>query len=160
MQGISSWVAGIAAAVLILGAVSVVAPKNSAGRVCFVIGNILVLVALVSPLGQFDSMRLLDVGNEYYREVKESVSNAGLTSEKIKNKIIGENLSAYVLNKASVSEEACRVSMEISDGEVLSAKIISTDRASAKRVSMVLEQDLGIPSESQKIKVEGMEDEG
>jgi len=153
VQGISSWVSGIAATVLLLAVVSVIAPKNSAGRVCAMLGNILVILALVSPLGRFDAESLFDVGNEYYEKISESVQEAEAKSEEMKNRLIGERLSAYVLDKAGADAGECKVTVNVVGGRAVSAEIFCVDKTLEARVSQVLEKELGVPCKNMEAEV-------
>ncbi len=154
MEGISSWIAGISAVALMVSVISVIAPKNSAGRVASMLGSILVLVALVSPVFDFEASEIIGVGKAYEESVSERVAEASVRSGEVKNNIIQERLASYVLEEADADENVCKLNIVL-DGEIpVSAIVKSSDKTSAERVSKVLEDDLGIPKEAQEIKIE------
>ncbi len=144
MQGIGSWIAGICSASLIVAVVSSVAPKNSAGRVCIMMGSVMVIVALLSPIFDISGRSLLDIGSDYRREIEKKIEE----TEKVKNDIIESELSSYVLNKAGAKEENCKVYLSVENGAVVSADVVSSDASAKARVREVLEEEF-------KIEVEG-----
>ena len=152
MEGISSWIAALAAVSFIVSIISVIAPKNSAGRVASMLGSILVLVALVSPIFDFEGAKLLGMGKVYEEKISERIETAEEKTADIKNNIIQEKLAAYVLEKAKTDENECKVSVEVSDGAVLSATIECHERGISDRVLTILENELGIAKESVEIK--------
>ena len=159
MEGISSWIAGISAVSFIVSVISVIAPKNSAGRVSSMLGSILVLVALVSPIFDFEGAKILGMGKVYEEEISKRIESAEEKTADIKNDIIQNKLTAYVLEKAKTDENECKVSVEVSDGAVLSATIECYERGITDRVLTVLENELGIAKESVEIK-DGKEKDG
>ena len=154
MQGISSWVSGLCAMSLVVAIISAVSPKNSAGRVCVMMASVLVMVALVSPILNLREISLLDAGRSYERKIQRKIEETTEKAEKLKKDIIENELSTYVLNKAGVSEAACEVKINTEDGKVVSAEVASRNNDEACRVSKVLEGELMIPRERQKIRVE------
>lgn len=143
MQGIGSWIAGICATSLIVAVVSSVAPKNSAGRVCVMMGSVMVIVALLLPVLNISGRSLLDLGSDYQREIEKKIEE----TEKIKNDIIERELSSYVLNKAG-AEENCKIYFSVENGAVVSADVVSSDASAEARVREVLKEEF-------KIEVEG-----
>ncbi|MBR3848813.1 MAG: hypothetical protein IKM21_05940 [Oscillospiraceae bacterium] len=154
MEGLSSWIAGISAVALIVSVISVVAPKNSAGRVVTMLGSILVLVAFVLPVLDFEALRLIGVGEAYEEKISEQIEKAEKETDEIKNNIIKEKLTAYVLDKAKTDENECKVDIKIQDGAAMSAIVECGERNISERVSEILEKELGIAKESVKIKNE------
>lgn len=147
MEGISSWIAGISAVALMVSVISVTAPKNSAGRVASMLGGILVLVALVSPIFDFETSEILSVGKVYEESVSQRVSEASARTDEVKNGIIQKHLVSYVLKEADADESICKLNIEL-DGEMpVSASVISSDEEVCKRVLKVLCGELGIPKE-------------
>ncbi len=154
MEGISLWIAGISAVALMVSVISVIAPKNSAGRAASMLGSILVLIALVSPLFDFEASQILGIGRGYEEEISKRIEETEKKTTDVKNDIIKNRLTAYVLEKAKTDESECKLSMEIQDGEIKSATVASRESAVAERVSEVLEGELGIARESVEIKTE------
>ncbi len=154
MQGISSWVSGLCAASLVVAVISAISPKNSAGRVCVMMASIMVMVALISPILDLRGLSLLDIGRDYERSIRRKIEETTEATERLKKDIIEEELSSYILDKAEVSEEACKVNIRLEDGVAVSAEVVSWDSVSAARVSEVLKDELGIERERQEIKIE------
>lgn len=153
MQGISSWVAGICAASLVVAVISAISPKNSAGRVCVMMASVMVMVALISPILDLRGLSLLDIGRDYERSIQRKIEETTEATERLKKDIIEEELSSYILDKAEVSEEACKVNIRLEDGATVSAEVVSRDSDTAMRVSEVLKDELEIEREEIKIEV-------
>ena len=154
MEGISSWIAGISAVALMASVISVIAPKNSAGRVAFMIGSMLVLVALVAPIFGFETEDFSEIRKTYEDIVAEKTEAAKTSGEAVKNNIIQDKLTTYVLQEAKTDASECKLTIEVKDERAVSAKIVCRDSAVSKRVSEVLSEDLNIPITAQEIKTE------
>lgn len=154
MEWIRSWIAGISAVVLIVSVISVIAPKNTAGRVVSMLGSILVLVAFVLPVLDLEALSLIDAGEAYKETVSEKIEKTEKETADIKDGIIKNKLTAYVLDKAKTEESECKVNIEVRDGAVVSATLVSGKKDVSERVSEILVKELGVAKESVKIKNE------
>lgn len=134
--------------------ISVIAPKNSAGRAASMIGSILVLIAFISPLFDFEASELFGIGKAYEDEISKRIAQTEQKTLEVKNDIIQNKLTAYVLEKAKTDESECRLSMEIRDEKIVSATVISRKHDAAERVSDVLKSELRLAEESVEIKTE------
>lgn len=155
MEGISSWIAGISAVVLMSSVISVVVPKNTAGRVVSMIGGIMVITALVSPFMDSGASGIITIGKAYEESIEKSVRKASERTDEIKNDIIERKLCSYVLEKAKTEESKCRLSLEIRGGMPVGADIICEDEEVSERVKDILQKEFGLPRESSENENEG-----
>ncbi len=153
MEGIKLWIASLSAVTLIMSVISSLAPKNSAGRVCSMLGSVMLIVVLISPIKKITSSDIFEMSRAYEDEINKSIETSAEKFEEIENEIIGEKLSAYVLNKAKAN--ACEVSVKLDGDMPVSATVISKSAEEAGRVCAVLEEEFGISPEKQEVKIEG-----
>ena len=144
MQGISSWVSGLCAAALVVSVISAISPKNSAGRVCVMMAGVLVMASLISPILNLRGVSFLDIGRDYERSIARKTEAVRERTERLKKDIIEEEISSYILDKAGVSEETCKVNIRLEDSGAVSAEVISRDSDAEARVREVLKEELKI----------------
>lgn len=152
MEGIKLWVASLSGVTLIMAVISAVIPKNTAGRVCVLLGEIALIATLISPLKGGLADEIPDMGALYKNEVREKTINATEVCGEMEDKLISKKLSAYVLNKARAKGVLC---IELEEKTPVFAEGTVGDRVSAGRVEKLLSEELGISKERQKIKIEG-----
>ncbi len=152
MEGVKTWIASLCAVTFIMSVVAAIAPKNSAGKVCSMLGSIILIFVLVSPLKQISSSEIFAIGRVYQSRIDERIQKSQIKCEEIENKIIEEKLSAYVLNKAKL-DAGCEAYIEVEERVPVAASVIINDFSNKEKVSRVLEEDLGLSIEKQEIKL-------
>lgn len=148
MNGIRSYVAELCAITFLTATVNAVAPKNNAAKVCSMLGSILLIVVLVSPLNKLDVSTLSEIEHLYGDEVRIQIYEMSDKYSDLEERFIEERLSSYVLNKANSDIEKNNVKIELRDNLPVSAEVFGADTKSCAAISQVLERDLLIPKEN------------
>lgn len=150
MDGIRNYITELAAVTLMVAVINAVAPKNNAAKVCTMLGSILLIMVLISPVRRIDTSEIARMEKHYNSEINLGISRMREKYEGIEENIIEERLSAYVLSRANVQKEDCSIKFEFSENTPISAEITVGDADVFERISYVLETEIGIPRERHK----------
>lgn len=152
MEGIKLWIASLSGVTLIMAVISAIIPKNTAGRVCMMLGEVALIATLISPIKGVLADEVPDVGEIYKNEVEEKTLAATEVCREMEDKLISETLAAYVLNKAGIEGE---LRIELERKTPVFAEGFVEEPEDAAKVEKLLFEELGISKERQKIKIEG-----
>ncbi len=155
VEFIRSWVSAIAAVTMMMAVVSVLTPKNSAGRAVMLCGSIIMMVVLVSPIKKLDVSALSGYGARFQKEIEFRAEQVSRQNEKLRKDIIEENTRAYILQRAESMGISCDLDIECYDDVPYTAVVSVKNKDVVPAVSMLLERDVGIPSARQTFKIEG-----
>lgn len=145
----------IAAVTMIMAVVSVLTPKNSAGRAVMLCGSIIMMVVLVSPFKKLDVSALSDYSARFEKEIEHRAEQVRRQNEKLRKNIIEENTRAYILQRAEAMGISCDLNIECC-GDVPHTAVVSVkNKDVVPAVSELLEREVGIPSVRQTFKIEG-----
>ncbi len=155
MEFIHSWVSAIAAVTMMMAVVSVLTPKNSAGRAVMFCGSIIMTVVLVSPIKKLDVAALSGYSARFEKEVERRAEQVSRQNEKLRKDIIEENTRAYILQRAESMGISCDLDIECSDDVPYTAVVCVKNKDVVPAVSGLLEMEVGIPSARQTFEIEG-----
>lgn len=102
MEFLGKWIAGLAAAALICGLALNLTPSGRVQKVLRLVCGMVIIVALISPLADFD-IGALSLNSAYYRSRLSDLEDmAKETGDRLSRTIIEEECAAYILDKAQV----------------------------------------------------------
>lgn len=153
IETLRSWIIGVIVAVLVCSFILEVTPDGRVKAVVRFACGIMVSIALVGIVMDFDYGSL----SMYLAEYRENANNVALSAAENASKetrfIIEEKCEAYILDKAENSDISVSVSAKWSDNgywypyEVqISGAISESDRETLTRI---IESELGVPEENQ-----------
>ncbi len=155
MDFIRNWVTAIASATIIIATISAICPKNSAGRIASLCGNILLSFTLLSPIKAFDISVIEKYDAQITGEIREKTEMFEAVSNNAKKCIIEENLQTYILQKAKNAGIDCQVRIYCKDALPYSASVTCGKPADLKIVAAIIETELGVPLQRQVLRTEG-----
>ena len=154
MQFVQNWVTSIAAVTLIVSVITALCPKNAAGRAVSLASCLLMTATLLSPISRIDVSALSDEMKKYSREAEGRYEKLIDEQENIKEKLIEENVRAYILQRAESLGIECDITIECKDGEPDIAYITAENDAELIAASELVEKELGVERQRQKLKKE------
>lgn len=147
MQFVQNWVTSIAAVTLIVSVITALCPKNAAGRTVVLASCLLMTATLLSPISRVDVSQLSDEMEKYSRDSEQRYKKLLGEQENIKEKLIEENVCAYILQRAESLGIECDISIQCKDGVPYSAYITAENDAEFLAASELVEKELGISRE-------------
>ena len=156
MTAIGQWIVGLAASALIAGIALGVTPKGRVRNVLKLVTGAVMVIALVSPVLQFD-LSLFSVNAEQFREELNAVQgNVDEAADRLSRDVIEQECAAYILDKAQglgIKVGAVSVTAKWGDEGVFypyEAHITAHLSSEQKGVlSQAIEAELGIAPERQ-----------
>ena len=152
---VSGFVKSVAAVTMIMAAVTVITPKNAAGRAAMLCGSILLTVVLVSPIKSFDISFLSQYDKKIEVEIEGRAENILNKGEELKEGIIEENLRTYILQRANQFGILCDAKVFCLEGVPHSVSVRVKKNEDKERVSRILTEECGIAKENQTFEVAG-----
>ena len=154
MQFVEDWVSSVATVTLIVSVVGALCPKNAAGRAVTLASCLLMTATLLSPISRVDISALSDEMGKYSRETEQRYEKLMDEQENIKEKLIEENARAYILKRAESLGIECDITVKCSDGVPHTVYITAENTAGLTAASELVEKELGIKRERQKLRKE------
>ncbi len=151
MGYISHWILGIAGAVMIVGAISAIAPKNSAGKSVLMCGSFVVTFMLVLPITRFDISELSQIGKEFKEESIEAVENFEKDADILSDELIKKEVDKYILKRAEEEKINCSVDTVVTQKIPTSVIIVVENPDSKEKIIGIIEKEIGIERENIKI---------
>lgn len=149
------WVLSVACGAMIVTILQALLPKNGIGAVGRLASGLVLLLVTVQPLIRLDAEEMAAALTGYRLTQQGYAEELNEMNRDILEKIIEEETEAYILDKAESIGIACQVTViyEWSEDGIpypAQAQIVSDASAEEeKRLSRILEADLGIPPEAQ-----------
>ena len=155
IEYISGWVHSVSAVAMIMAIITVLTPKNTAGRTAMLCGSIILTAVLVSPIKAFDMEKVSEYDRDFKFEIEEKANAIVMTGEKMKEDIIEEKLRTYILQRTKQFGIICDVSVVCRDGMPDSVTIGLRREEDREKISEILVSECGIAKEKQKFEVTG-----
>ena len=146
-------VAILASGILVFICSSLFDAKSTVGTLIRLIGGLLLSFVILSPVAKWDFEAILTF-TESFDAVADLAAECGceLASEEV-SRIIREELSAYILEKASALQADLTIDVILSEDPIPtpeSVKLMGTVTPYAKgKLQRILSEELGIPRERQ-----------
>lgn len=154
MQFVQNWITSIAAVTLIVSVIGALCPKNAAGRAVTLASCLLMTAALLSPISRVDVSALSDEMEKYSRGAEQRYEKLLDEQENIKEKLIEENTRAYILQRAESTGIECDITVQCKDGVPHTAYITAENETELVAASELVEKELGISREHQRLEKE------
>ncbi|MBQ8004400.1 MAG: hypothetical protein IJ299_04840 [Oscillospiraceae bacterium] len=151
---VQSWVSSIATVTLIVSAITALCPKNSAGRAVMLSACIVMTATLLSPLGNIKISALSDGMEKYSRGAEKRYEELLKEQENMKDRLIEENVRAYILQRAESEGIECDIVIRCRDGAPYSAEIAAEKEKDLIAASELTEKELGVLRARQTLKKE------
>ena len=145
----------VATATMIMAAVTVITPKNAAGRAAMLCGSIILTAVLVSPIKSFDTSFLSEYDKRIEVEIEKKAKNISEKGEELKENIIEENLRTYILQRTKQFGIVCDVRVLCLEGVPHSVSVELKRDEDKEKVSQILTEECGIAEENQTFEVSG-----
>lgn len=152
---ISGFVKSVATVTMIMAAVTVITPKNAAGRAAMLCGSIILTAVLVSPIKSFDTSFLSEYDKRIEVEIEKKAKNISEKGEELKENIIEENLRTYILQRTKQFGIVCDVRVLCLEGVPHSVSVELKRDEDKEKVSQILTEECGIAEENQTFEVSG-----
>ncbi len=150
---VSGFVHSVATVTMIMAAVSVITPKNAAGRAAMLCGSILLTVVLLSPIKGFDTSALSEYDKKIEVEIDGRAESILQKGEELKEDIIEENLRAYILQRTKQFGIYCDAEVLCLEGMPDSVRVKLKREEDKEKVSQILTEECGIAKEKQMFEV-------
>ena len=155
MEGLESWVRGVAAAGLFTAAVLALGPGGRTGKSLRLVCALLLLAVLLSPLRRLDYGVLARELARQRQTAADRAEEGKETAAEVRDGRIQAAAEAYILDKAAdlgIRDAAAKVTL-VREGEISfpwQAELwLRADGETCSRLSACLEGELGIPRERQ-----------
>lgn len=107
MELARNWIGGICAAAIIVSVAKAIAPQNPAGRCVQLIGALVLILAVLSPLRSLSVSDIAEYDRRYAPEIEELSHDLQEENEKIQEDIIEEEMSTYISERARDLDIEC-----------------------------------------------------
>lgn len=154
MQFVQDWVTSIAAVTLIVSVIAALCPKNAAGRAVSLASTLLMTATLLSPISRVDVSALSGEMQKYSREAEQRYERLLGEQQNIRDRLIEENVRAYILQRAESEGIECDITVQCKDGVPDSACITAGGDKELVAASELVEKELGIAKARQKLRKE------
>lgn len=101
MEWLRSWLLSVTAAALIAALTDVLCPQGYAKKLGHMAGGLLLLLAVLSPIGKLDSIRLADALAKYRLGREEAATAMAADNADLRKAIIARESAAYISDKAA-----------------------------------------------------------
>ena len=144
METVRQWLTGIVAVSVLLYIVRQIKPRGAVGRVAEFTGSLVLLGALLQPLGAWE-MEAINIG-KWQQAVEARQEELAQAQQEALSAVIAEKTAAYILDKAP--QLRVEVQTEEAEGTVVPAAVELTGDYS-REVSQWIAEELGIGAERQ-----------
>lgn len=101
MEWLRDWLLGVTAAALIATLADALCPKGYSQRLNRTAGGLLLLLAILAPIGRLDSVRIADALAKYRLGREDAVAAMAADSQDLRKAIIARESAAYISDKAT-----------------------------------------------------------
>lgn len=101
MEWLRAWLLSVTAAALIAALTDALCPKGYSRKLGHMAGGLLLLLAVLSPIGRLDSVRLADALAKYRLGREEAAEAMMVDSQDLRKAIIARESAAYISDKAA-----------------------------------------------------------
>lgn len=145
MDFLRNWIVAICAVSIICAIVQAIVPKNAVYGNVKMVSSLLLVCAMLSPLKKLDLSEFRAVSQKMNVEITDKTSAIDEENRKIKQNIIEERLSAYILKRATQNGDVLRVSVKCKDELPESVAITAKNGRLSESTLRMIEQECGIP---------------
>ncbi len=158
MDILREWIVGVTAASILVAAVVALAPGGTAKKTVRFAGGLVIFIALVGPLGKINFEDISYFNMQARADYKKYEEKYIFENSSMVGVIVSDKLATYVMEKASEYGIECEVSVRVKQHDEghpfpveVSIDVISEGEPQArKRLSTLIEAELGVPEERQK----------
>lgn len=153
ITAIRTWLTSVATAAVIVAAADSLMPDGTVKKIGKLAGGLLMMVAILQPIKQFDWEIMSDILTEYRIESQVSEKALEIENQSIMKIIIEGETAAYVQNKAGAlgigcsAETICKIN---ESGNIYPVSMIIYGELTQEQKVMLtrlIEEDLAIPAE-------------
>ena len=150
MNGLNAYLLSVSAAALLVNLISNLVPNEKNRKVSLFTGNIILILAILSPLVSFDDRAIENAFRDLIVEAGQVQTKPVFGDDQTMELLIMEQCEAYVLDKAREldADISVTITAERKDGVPYPASALVTGTCSQtnrEKLSNILEEDLGIP---------------
>lgn len=152
-EQIGRWIYSVATVTMIMAVITVITPKNTAGRAAMLCASIAFTAVLVSPIKAFDVSGLSEYERNFRSEIDGKSKEIEVQSLQARENIIEENLRAYILQRAKQFGISCDAEVQCIDGTPRFVAVVLRNEKDREKVSEILLEECGIEKENQSFEV-------
>jgi len=150
LSGLNGYLISVSAAALLVSLVSSLITNAKIKQVALYTGNLILLLAILSPLVTIDQNRIMDAVRDLQREIEAGPTEPTFGNDETMERLIIEQCRAYILDKAAELGADVDVTIFVAETDGIpypsSASVAGTYSPYAReKLSDILEEDLGIP---------------
>lgn len=160
MEWLSDWLIGVTAAAILCALADRLMPEGSVRRVSKLAMGLVMLAALLRPLVQVEASSPLDVWADYQARTAAQAQELEAERDQAMKRIIEQEFSAYIVDKAARLGAACTAQVTCQAGEngvFLPQSTVVQGNLSPEQqeaLARILEEELAIPRDRQTIQAE------
>lgn len=160
MEWLSDWLIGVTAAAILCALADRLMPEGSVRRVSKLVMGLVMLAALLRPLVQVEASSPLDVWEDYQARTAAQAQELEAERDQAMKRIIEQEFSAYIVDKAAQLGAACTAQVTCQAGEngvFLPQSAVVQGPLSLEQqetLARILEEELAIPRDRQTIQAE------
>lgn len=155
MELVRSWLTGIVAAAVVAALADSLIPEGAVKKLGRLTGGLLLLLAVLSPIGALDSRDLTEILLDY--RIQSQSYSAALETENAQliKTIIEQETAAYIQDKAAELGIQCRAAVtctESEDGIACPERVVisgTLTQGQIEQLEHLIEQELAIPADDQ-----------
>ena len=149
MELVRQWVLGVTCAAFLSALSAHLGGKGALGQVCRVLGALVLLWAILSPLPGVELSRLIRPLEQIETQAEQERQRLSERSQQVMCAVIEQESEAYILDKAHKLGLDCRVQVTCreQEGVWLPWSVGVTGIASSQALSRAVEEELGVPRE-------------
>lgn len=151
---IRTWLISVTAAAIIVAAADNLMPDGAVKKIGKLTGGLLMIIAVLQPIKQFDLETMSDILTDYRIESQVSSAALEIENQAIMKRIIEGETSAYVQNKADalgiscLAETVCKVD---ESGNIYPVSMViygDLTQEQKAMLSRLIEGELAVPAEN------------
>ena len=151
MEGLRQWLLGIVLTAFAAGLARQLAPEGREQAAVRLVGGLLLILAMLGPLGRWDWEELALPAGSFPQAVQDQTADYEAERTEALGAIIAENTAAYIWDKAEELGIPCTVEVTVAVGESglpLPDTAIITGAYSGELAALI-QEEVGIPAEKQ-----------
>lgn len=151
MEGVRQWLLGITLTAFAAGLARQLAPEGREQAAVRLVGGLLLVLAILSPLGGWDWEELALPAGSFRQETQRQAENYQEERTQALSAIIAEKTAAYIWDKADRLGLSCEVEVSVAVGEsgIPLPDTVTITGAYSADLAALIEEEVGIPAGKQ-----------
>lgn len=143
MEVLQNWITGICAVSILVAVARAITPKTAPAGAVRMIGGLLLVLAILLPLGKLDVAQLRFDNRRAEQALADQTARLSAENEKIREDIIAESLSAYIWKRAGCREGALRVRVRCENEIPTQVILYAAPEVNTARILKLIEEECG-----------------